>query len=209
MFTLYGNPGAANVAPHVMLIEANAPHEVIMIDFDKREQFDAAYLRINPHARVPTLIENGRAMYESAAITIYLGERFPETKLVPAIGAPERAAFLQWMAYLTNTVQEAHMQYWHAEHYLDSEAGRGEMSTVAGRRLGTIWDYIDGVLARSGPYLAGPTCTAADIYLTMLTRWSRKLASPATTRPQLRRLVDLVKARPAYQAMLKSEGIEQ
>jgi glutathione S-transferase len=209
MFTLYGNPGAASMAPHVMLIEANAPHEIVMIDFDRREQFDAAYLRINPHARVPTLIENGRTMYESAAITIYLGERFPETRLVPAAGAPERAAFLQWMAYLTNTVQEAHMHYWHAEHYLDSEPARREMMAVAERRLGALWDHIDGVLAQSGPYLAGPACTVADIYLTMLTRWSRKLNNPATTRPQLRRLVDLVKARPAYQAMLKAEGIEQ
>lgn len=209
MFTLYGNPGAANMAPHVMLIEAKAQHEIVMIDFDKREQFDAAYLRINPHARVPTLIENGRAMYESAAITIYLGERFPETGLVPAIGAPERDAFLQWMAYLTNTVQEAHMHYWHADNYVDSDTARREMMGVAERRLGAMWDHIDGVLAQKGPYLTGAACTAADIYLTMLTRWSRKLTNPATTRPQLRRLVDLVKARPAYQAMLKAEGIEQ
>jgi glutathione S-transferase len=209
MFTLYGNPGAANVAPHVMLLEAKAPHEVIMIDLDKRDQFDASYLRINPHARVPTLIENGRAMYESAAITIYLGERFPETRLVPAIGSPERAAFLQWMAYLTNTVQEAHMQYWHPDNYLDSEAGRRELVADAERRLGSMWDHIDGALAQFGPYLTGPACSAADIYLTMLTRWSRKLANPATTRPHLRKLVDLVKARPAYQAMLKAEGIEQ
>jgi hypothetical protein len=43
----------------------------------------------------------------------------------------------------------------------------------------------------------------------MLTRWSRKLSNPATSRPHLRKLVDLVKARPAYQAMLKAEGIEQ
>lgn len=209
MFTLYGNPGAANMAPHVMLIEAKAPHEVIMIDLDKREQFDAAYLRINPHARVPTLIENGRTMYESAAITIYLGERFPETRLVPAVGSPERAAFLQWMAYLTNTVQEAHLHYWHADNFLDSEAGCREMVGNAERRLGAMWDHIDGVLAQGGPYLTGPACTAADIYLTMLTRWSRKLSNPATSRPHLRKLVDLVKARPAYQAMLKAEGIEQ
>ncbi len=180
-----------------------------MIDFDKGEQFDAAYRRINPHARVPTLIENGRPMYEAAAITIYLGERFPESRLVPPPGAPERAAFLQWMAYLTNTVQEEHMHYWHADNFMESDGGRKEMVAIAERRLDGMWSHIDGVLAAGGPYLFGAQCTAADIYLTMLTRWSRKLARPATVHPHLKKLVDLVKARPAYQAMLRAEGIEQ
>jgi len=209
MFTLYGSPGAASMAPHVMLIEAGAPYELIIVDVDKGQQFDPDYLGLNPHARVPTLVEGDRVMFEAAAITIYLGERFPATNLIPAPGAPERAAFLQWMAYLTNTVQEEHMHYWHADNYMSSDAGRREMMENAERRLGSMWDHIDGVLAKAGPYLTGTSCTAADIYLTMLTRWSRKLARPATERLHLRALVDRVKARPAYQAMLKAEGIDQ
>ncbi len=209
MFTLYANPGAASMAPHVMLIEAKAPHEVIMIDLDKGEHLQATYRRINPHARVPTLIEHGRTLFEAAAITIHLGERFPETGLVPPPGAPERPVFLQWMAYLTNTVQEEHMHYWHPDNYMDSDSGRTEMVAVAERRLDAMWMHIDGVLASAGPYLLGAQCSAADIYLAMLTRWSRKLARPATDHPHLKKLVDLVKARPAYRAMLKAEGIEQ
>jgi glutathione S-transferase len=208
VFKLYGNSGAASVAPHVMLIEAGVPYEFINVDIDKGEQFDPEYRSINPHARVPTLIEGDRVMYESAAITVHLGERFPKSNLVPAPGSPERAPFLQWMAYLTNTVQETHLNYWHPEHYAETDAGRKEVSELAGRKLAGIWSHIDAVLAAGGPYLTGARCTTADIYLTMLTRWSRKLPKPPTDYPHLKKLIDLVKARPAFQAMMKAERIE-
>ncbi len=82
------------------------------------------------------------------------------------------------------------------------------MSELAGRKLAGIWSHIDAVLAADGRYLTGARCTAADIFLTMLTRWSRKLPKPPTDYPHLQKLVGLVKARPAYQAMMKAEGIE-
>jgi glutathione S-transferase len=208
MFKLYGNPGAASVAPHVMLIEAHAPHEFINVDLDSGEHLKPEYRRINPHGLVPTLIEGDHAMYESAAITMYLCERFPETGLMPGPGTPERPRFLQWMMYLTNTVQTEHMHYWHPDNYMDSEAGRAELHQTAERRLGNIWAHIDGALATGGPYLTGADCTAADIFLTMLTRWSRKLAKPPADLPHLKALASRVKARPAYKAMMKAEGID-
>jgi glutathione S-transferase len=210
MFRLYGNPGAASMTPHVILIEAKAPHEVVMIDLDKGEQFSPEFLKINPHARVPVLIEGDLIMHQSAAITLYLCEIFPEIDLMPAPNSPQRAKFLQWMMYLTNTVQEEHMHYWHADNYMESDSGRREMERMAENRLGEMWSHIDGEIAAGGhPYLLGDRCTAADIYLTMLTRWSRKLAKPPACYPHLRALADKVKARPAYRAMLKAEGIEQ
>ncbi|MEX0809659.1 MAG: glutathione S-transferase family protein [Dongiaceae bacterium] len=210
MLTLYGNPGAASMTPHVLLIEAKAPHEVVMVDLDNGEQFKPHFLKINPHARVPTLIDGDLVLHESAAITLYLCERFPQLDLVPAPGSATRAKFLQWMMYLTNTVQEEHMHYWHADHYIESDGGRKEMQAIAEKRLGTMWAHVDGTIASGGhPYLLGDRCTAADIYLTMLTRWSRKLAKPPASYPHLKALADRVKARPAYQATLKAEGIEQ
>jgi len=198
------------MAPHVLLIEAKAPHDVVMVDLDNGEQFKPHFLKINPHARVPTLIEGDLVLHESAAITLYLCERFPQLDLVPASGSPTRAKFLQWMMYLTNTVQEEHLHYWHPDNYMESDGGRQEMKTMAETRLGNMWAHIDGAIASGGhPYLLGDRCTAADIYLTMLTRWSRALAKPPESYPHLKALADRVKARPGYQAMLKAEGIEQ
>jgi hypothetical protein len=43
----------------------------------------------------------------------------------------------------------------------------------------------------------------------MLARWSRNCAKPAKTFPALGRLIETVKARPAYARMLEQEGITQ
>jgi hypothetical protein len=72
----------------------------------------------------------------SAAILLYLCERHPEAKLMPLPGSPERGLFLQWLFFFTNTVQEEMMHWWHADNYMDSEAGRAEkLKRIAERRL--------------------------------------------------------------------------
>ena len=208
MYTLYWDPGSANMAPHAILEEIGAPHRLALIDCDKGQQRSAEYLKINPHGRVPTLVDGDMVMFESAAICLYLAEKHPEAKLAPPVGAPRRGHYLQWMAYLTNTVQEALMHHYHAEYYGPGEAREGIIA-VNDQRLDRMWALIDGELARGGPYLLGDSFSAPDIYLTMLTRWTRKMDRPGAAQPNIRRLVERVRARPAYQRMLAAEGIDQ
>lgn len=212
MYRLYWSPGGANMAPHVALEEIGAPFELRRVDIDHGEQLGAAYLKLNPHGRVPTLIHDADSpaagtLYESAAILLLLCERHPAAGLMPSAGAPDRGLFLQWLFYLTNTVQEELQHWWHGDHYMDSEAGRREMRQVAERRLAVMWRHLDGVLAAAGPYLLGNRYSAADIFLVMLCRWSRDTARPATAYPSLKRCIDLVAARPAWQRMMRDEGI--
>lgn len=207
MYKLYWNPGSANMAPHAALEEIGADYELAGLDFDRNQHKGAEYLRLNPNGRVPTLIHDGKAIYESAAILLYLCELHPDAKLMPLPGSPERGHFLQWLVFCTNTVQEEMMHWWHADNYMDSGAGRAELKRIAERRLAGMWAQICKTLAEPGPYLLGRTFSAADIFLVMLCRWTRKMAKPATDWPELKRLVDLVSARPAWQRMMKSEGI--
>ncbi len=204
MYTLYWSPGGANMAPHAVLEETGAPHELRLVDFAKDEQRGTQYRRLNPNARVPTLIHDGKPIWESAAILLYLCERHPDAGLMPPVGTSEHGVFLQWIVYLTNTVQEELMHWWHADYYMDSEAGRDELKRVAERRLAEMLTRLDGVVA---PYLLGERFSAADIYLVMLCRWTRAMAKPAVDWPNLRRCVDLVTARPAWQRMMQVEGI--
>jgi glutathione S-transferase len=206
MYKLYWDPGSASLAPHVMLEEIAAPHELLLIDLTKGEHLKPQYLKINPHGRIPAFVDGETVMYESAAICLYLAEKHPEARLAPAPGTAQRMQYLQWMAYLTNTVQEALMRWFHPEHYAPPEA-QDAVKQHAEQRLDQLWAFLDGQLAKQGPYLLGDTCSTPDIFLTMLTRWSRNMARPAAGRANLRRLVELVRARPAYQRMLKAEGI--
>ena len=49
----------------------------------KLEQLKPEYLKLNPNAVVPTLVHDGRAIWESSFINEYLDETFPEVPLVP------------------------------------------------------------------------------------------------------------------------------
>lgn len=206
MYTLYWSKGSANMACHAALIEIGTPHKLIEVDADRNEQKSAAYLKINPHGRVPTLIEDGRVMYELAAILLYLCEKHPEAGLMPPVGAPGRAHFLQWLFYLTNTVQEALMNWWHPDNYLETDAEQKALVAGAERRLARMWQLLDGVLGKGGPYLLGRDFSAVDMFLVMLAHWSRKMEKPARSYRHIGRLMELVEARPAYRRMMAEEG---
>lgn len=207
MYKLYWSPGGANMAPHAVLNEIGCPRELILVDIKAGANKQPAYLALNPHGRVPTLQHDGVTMYESAAICLYLAERHPEATLMPLPGAPKRAHFLQWLAYLTNTVQEELQHWWHAEGYVEDHACHAAMQKTAEKNLDRMWRFLDDHLKRNGPFLLGQDYSCADIFLAMLMRWSRNCTAPAWTHPTLGAFLERVKARPAYRRMLEEEGI--
>jgi glutathione S-transferase len=210
MYKLYWSPGSANMTPHALLEEIGAPFELIEVDLDAGKQRSAEYLKLNPHARVPTLVYDGdQVMYEAAAISLFLAERHPELGLAPAPGDPRRARFLQWMVYLTNTLQEGLMHYWHADNFIPGADRQAELKQAAEQRVWRMFSFLDGELAARGPFLCGDRLTLCDYYLVMIARWTRLMAKPAHTLPHINKLVRTVKERPGYARMLKAEGIDQ
>lgn len=210
MYKLYWTPGTAAMAPHAVLIELGVAFELQLVDPKKGETRTPEYLKLNPHARVPTLVEGDMVMYEAAAIVQYLCERHPGAELAPAPGTWQRPLFLQWLAYLTNTVQEELNHWWHVEAYAGpDDRCHKPMLDQTERNLDQMWRFLDGRIAGHGPFLLGDRFSAADIYIAMLARWSRNCAKPAKEFPALRRLIETVKARPAYARMLEQQGITQ
>jgi len=210
MYKLYWSPGGANMTPHAVLEDIGAPFELIKVDLDQGQQRDPRYLALNPHARVPTLIYDGdRVMYESAAISLFLTERHPEARLAPPPGDPDRGRFLQWMAHLTNTMQEALMHFWRPNFYIDDATHQPKFKQAGELRTGKHFSFIDQQLAESGPFLCGSMLYVCDYFAVMLARWTRTMAAPAHTLPHVNKLIRAVKERPGYARMLAAEGIEQ
>jgi glutathione S-transferase len=210
MYKLYWSPGSANMVVHALLREIGADVEMINVDIHKGDQRSAGYLKLNPHARVPTLIYDGdKVIYESAAITQFLVERHPEIDLAPLPGHPDRGAYLQWMAYLTNTLQEAAMHYWHNDNFIDGAEEQAKLKAHAEQRIARIAQFLDDHLAAKGPYLCGGKFYACDYFLAMLARWTRLMAQPLHGWPHLNKLIRAALDRPAYQRMLEEEGIDQ
>jgi glutathione S-transferase len=65
------------------------------------------FLNINPNGRVPAIVHNGTAIWESSAITMYLGEVFGvEAKLYPAL-SPQRGEAMKWIVWGNMALAEA------------------------------------------------------------------------------------------------------
>ena len=107
MLTLYMSPGSSSMAPHIMLHEIGVDFESRWISFAKREQFAPEYLALNPEGKVPTLLVDGRALTEVAAVLYYLAKRFPEAGLFPAGDLGAEAQIISWMSFIASTVHPA------------------------------------------------------------------------------------------------------
>jgi glutathione S-transferase len=89
MLTLYiGNKNYSSwsMRPWVLLKQAGIPFKEVMVRFDALEgdsEFKRAILKVNPAGRVPCLVDDGFAVWDTLAIAEYLAEKFPDKKLWP------------------------------------------------------------------------------------------------------------------------------
>ena len=184
MYTLYYSPGSASLAVHWMLIELGVPFELELVDIKSERLKSAEYLRLNPAGQVPTLVVDGRAYSESAALLMLLAERHPAAGFAPAPGSPERAAYLELMIYMANTMLPAFRTWFYAADLAGPEHAADVLEHVRGR-IETAWTRLDERLSDGRPYLLGDAMTAADFAAIMLARWSRNMPRPATAWPRL------------------------
>lgn len=207
MYTLYYCPGTASMVVHLALLEIGAAHELKLVDVEKKQQKDPAYLRLNPNGVVPTLVIDNHPYLESAALLMLLAERHPEAGLAPAAGTVERDLWRQWIVFISGSLQSAFRAWFYPAELGFTEHGEASKAALQ-NRIAAIWDQLDLHLSKNGPYLLGETFSGADLQLTMLMRWSRNMPRPATQWPALNKLAQLIITRPSWQKMVDIEGLE-
>jgi GSH-dependent disulfide-bond oxidoreductase len=94
--TLYTAPTPNGWKISIALEEMGLPYEVRVIDFAANEQKSDWYVKLNPNGRIPTLVDDGFAMFESGAILIYLAEK--TGKFLPR-DVQGRSRVIQWLMF--------------------------------------------------------------------------------------------------------------
>jgi glutathione S-transferase len=182
---LYYNPKSRAVIAKWMLDECGVEYEICPIDFEKREHKAPEFLKINPAGKLPALIDGESRVFETAAICIYLGDKFPEANRAPKIGAPERGRYLSLVVYASAQIDPA---------MGDQLFGLKPQPQRGWSDFETIKDVIESEL-RDGPYLFGGWFTGADVMIGSMLIWQRMLGRPLE-RPRLESYVDRLLARP-------------
>jgi glutathione S-transferase len=111
MLTLIHKPRTRSGSIVWLLEEIGAPYETKIVSTrgaDGSGSADPA--NPHPHGKVPALVHDGRVVFESSAIALYLADLFPDAKLGPRIGDPKRGEFLSWLAYRSGVMEPAFLE---------------------------------------------------------------------------------------------------
>jgi glutathione S-transferase len=208
VYTLYYSPGTASMVVHLALLEIGAPHRLEQVDFASEQQRSPEYLRLNPRGQVPTLVIDGKPYFESAALLMILAERHPEARLAPPPGSPLRADWYQWTAFLTNSFGPLY-RFWFYPPDLGSPEHPPFVREALRGKIEHAWSLVDAHLATHGPYMLGADFSGVDLLALMYMRWSRNMPMPVTAWPALKRLADLLRARPSWKRMYEIEGLTE
>lgn len=207
--TLYGIPGTATTAVHMVLEEVGAPYAFVTVERDEHGVPTApeGYLRLSPFGKVPALEHDGFALTESAAICHHLADAFPDAGLLPPVGSHERSEALRWLMFLTNTVQPAYLRFFYPERHTTDPAGVPAVVEAAVRELAALRDHVADRLG-AGPFALGERFTVVDPYLAMLSSWGTELPEGSRwwEQPAIARHYDAVLARPGCHRAVADEG---
>lgn len=91
-----------------LLEEMNVPYNNHFLKKENGETNTNEYRKMNPMGRVPTIVDGEIILHESAAICMYLADRYSYGKLAPKMdNTKERALYTQWVVYGVATLEAA------------------------------------------------------------------------------------------------------
>ncbi len=169
-YTLFYAEKSAAMGVRVLLEEIGLPYELVLTSIDMDTPRPPELLALNPNGWIPVLVGDGDAIYECGAITTYLCDRHPETKLAPGVNDPERGRFLQWLYFFSSSLQNAYQMTYYSDRFCDAAEHEPSVKRRSVTRLRELWQVVDDAIGEND-WILGDRFSAVDIYLYMLTTW--------------------------------------
>jgi glutathione S-transferase len=199
---LYYSPGACSLSPHIALLEAGLPYDLVKVDLRaKKLENGDDYLKVNPKGQVPALaLDSGELVTEGPVIVQMIADKVPAKNLAPARDSAERYKLLEWLNFITG---ELHKNIGPLFNPMLSDEAKGVFKD---RAIGKF-KYVDGQLA-GHEYLMGKQFTVADAYLFVMLRWAEAMKFDLSGLNNLMAYKDRIAARPKVQEALVKEGLK-
>ena len=193
-----------NLAPNptkvaLCLEEMSLPYELVPIDTRKGEQHTAAFLAINPNAKVPAIVDGDATVFDSNAILLYLAEK--TGKFLPGTSLKARGEMLSWLMFVASGIGPFSGQAVHFKNVAPEPKDYAVTRyTFEARRH---WTILNDRLAKRR-FMLGDDYSIVDM---AVWGWSRLVpnvlgAEALGTMPNLKRHLDETTSRPAAQRAL-------
>ena len=198
---LYYSPGACSLSPHIALLEAGLPYDLIKVDLRaKKLENGEDFLKVNPKGQVPALVlDSGELVTEGPVIVQRIADQAAAKNLAPARDSAERYKLLEWLTYINS---ELHKNIGP----MFNPALSDEAKAVFKDRAMSKFKYVDGHLA-GNDYLMGKQFNVADGYLFVMLRWADGMKFDLSGLNNLNTYKDRVAARPKVNEALVKEGL--
>ena len=155
MIKLYWCPQTRASRAVWMLEEVGVEYERELVDIRAEgAEPNPDFLAASPMGKVPAIEDGPVRMSESAAIALYLGDRYSSGDLAPQTDSPDRGRFLYWMFYSPAVIEPAM-----------GEKVRGLEPNRLSHGWGD-WDTMISTLEKGldpGPWLMGERFSMADV----------------------------------------------
>ncbi len=198
---LYYSPGACSLSPHIALLEAGLPYDLVKVDLKaKKLENGDDYLKVNPKGQVPALgLDSGELVTEGPVIVQMIADKAAGKNLAPARDSAERYKLQEWLNFITTEVHKNFGPLFSP--VLADDAKAFFKDRVMGK-----FKYIDSQLP-DRDYLMGKQFTVADGYLFTMLSWADRMKFDLSALPNLLAYKARVGARPMVQEALTKEGL--
>jgi glutathione S-transferase len=173
-----------------MLEEVGVPYELSYVDIMAGAHKRPELVAQNPMGKLPILVDGETVVTESAAIGLYLADRYAYGSLAPAVDDPARASYLRWSLFAPSVVEPAAMAKYAGWSVKEGQAGWGAYDAMVAS--------VQHALAHGGPYVLGERFTMVDCILggTLRFMLAFKMVPPLAP---LTAYAERLAARPAHQ----------
>jgi glutathione S-transferase len=195
--TFYFSPRSTASITTLVLEELGVAHEKVKVDLKAGDQKKPDFVKLNPNAKVPVIVHDGTVIWESVAITLYLGETFGVDKgLFPAAG-PKRGEAMKWCVWANVTLGDAFGRF--ARNTMSWIPAEQQNARAAESALGEVNDclrILDAELSTRF-FLIGDF-TLVDAHVSSLIDWLRHSKVDFAAYSHLNAWSKRCSERPAY-----------
>jgi glutathione S-transferase len=200
--TLYYAPMSTAAITQLVVEELGVPCEMVKLDLRAGDTKKPDYLKINPNGVVPCIVHDGVAIWESAAITIYLGEQFGTAKKLWPEAGPHRGEAMKWVVWTNVTVAEAMQRRGRAGDWAPTPEQRNPAAHAeATTDIDECLAILDAALAGK-QYLLGDQFTLADSHVASLAQWLRMSKIDFSKHANINAWLERCAARPAAKKIM-------
>ncbi len=184
---LYHHPftRAANVV--WMLEELERPYELRWVDLMAGAHKAPDIVALNPMGKLPILVDDHQVVTESAAIALYLADRYAYGRLAPRVDDPQRGTYLRWAFFAPSVIEPGVMAKLAGWAFKEGQAGWGSYDAMLAAMERAVSDR---------PFLLGESFSMADVVFGGTLRYmlAFKMIEP---RPAFTAYAERLAARPA------------